>query len=161
MLMIKHIRLPRSVSLITLNLWQAQTSRRVRGLASVWGAGEGRRVPGSSPARLSRLRRSCRSANESLLAGRSRDDYYWKTWVNTAIFNWASKVIRDNIRDYIGFSFPRSVIGVENSRHLLNHSDTKLKPILTCMVTNGFTLSSHWLIGFGFTTFNWKALYYH
>ena len=44
-----------------------------------------------------------------------------------AIFNWVSKVIHDCI------SFPslRSVIGSKNSRHLLNQSDAKLKPIVT------------------------------
>ena len=34
-------------------------------------------------------------------------------------------------RDCIGFALLRSVIGLENSRHLLNQSDAKLKPIAT------------------------------
>ena len=69
------------------------------------------------------------------------------------------------IRDCIGFALLRSVIGLENSRHLLNQSDAKLKPI-------AFTLNSHWLLvifpfvligrcddfgfGFRFTTLNRK-----
>ena len=64
-----------------------------------------------------------------------------------AIFSWVSKVIRD----YIGFALLRSVIGLENSRHPLNQSDAKLKPIATWSLafprTWGrlpvFTLSSH------------------
>ena len=46
------------------------------------------------------------------------------------IFNWVSKVIRD----CIGFALLCSVIGLENSRHLLNQSDTKLKPIATWLL---------------------------
>ena len=81
----------------------------------------------------------------------------------------------------IGFALLRSVIGLENSRHPLNQSDAKLKPIATwsfafsraCVWLRVFTLSSHWLLvififaligrceyfGFGFTTLNPKALY--
>ena len=44
-----------------------------------------------------------------------------------AIFNLVLKVIRD----CIGFALMCSVIGLENSRHLLSQSDTKLKPIAT------------------------------
>ena len=95
-----------------------------------------------------------------------------------AIFNWASKVIRD----CIGFDLLRSVIGLENSRHPLNQSDAKLKPIATWSPAFSrawgrlpvFTLSSHRLLlififvligrydyfGFGFTTLNRKALYH-
>ena len=96
-----------------------------------------------------------------------------------AIFNWVSKVIRD----YIGFALLRSVIGLENSRHPLNQSDAKLKPIATWSLVFSrawdrlrvFTLSSHWFVvififvligccdyfgfGFGFSTLNWKLLY--
>ena len=42
-------------------------------------------------------------------------------------FSIVSKVIRD----CIGFALLRSVIGLENSRHPLNQSDAKLKPIAT------------------------------
>ena len=44
-----------------------------------------------------------------------------------AIFNRVSKVIQD----CIGFALLRSVIGLENSRHFLNQSGAKLKPIAT------------------------------
>ena len=87
-------------------------------------------------------------------------------WVNIVIFNWVLKVIRD----CIGFALLCSVIGLENSRHLLSQSDTKLKPITTWL--HAFTSISHWLplifsfvligccdyFGFGFTTLNRKAL---
>ena len=42
-----------------------------------------------------------------------------------AIVKWVMKVILD----CCGFALLRSVIGPENSRHFLNQSDTKLKPI--------------------------------
>ena len=75
------------------------------------------------------------------------------------------------IRDCIGFALLCSVSGLENSRHLLSQSDTKLKPITTWL--HAFTSISHWLplifsfvligrcdyFGFGFTTLNRKALY--
>ena len=95
-----------------------------------------------------------------------------------AILNWVSKVIRD----CIGFALLRSVIGLENSRHPLNQSDAKLKPIATWSLAFSrawdrlrvFTLSSHWFVvififvligrcdyfGFGFSTLNWKLLYF-
>ena len=85
------------------------------------------------------------------------------------------------IRDCIGFALLRSVIGLENSRHPLNQSDAKVKPIATWSLAFSraydrlpvFSLSSHWLplkfsfvlighydyFGFGFTTLNRKALY--
>ena len=88
------------------------------------------------------------------------------------IFNWVSKVIRN----CIGFALLRSVIGLENSRHPLNQSDAKLKPIATWSLAFSrawdrlrvFTLSSHWFVvififvligccdyfGFGFSTVN-------
>ena len=72
------------------------------------------------------------------------------------------------------------MIGPEDSRHFLNQSDAKLKPITTWSPTFsraldnlvGFPLSSHWLLrlfsfllidcwdysGFGCTTLNRKAL---
>ena len=93
-----------------------------------------------------------------------------------AIFNWVSKVIRD----CIGFALLRSVIGLENSRHPLNQSDAKLKPIATWSLAFSrawdrlgvFTLIYHWFVvifvfvligrcdyfGFGFSTLNWKLL---
>ena len=86
------------------------------------------------------------------------------------------------IRDCIGFALLRSVIGLENSRHPLNQSDAKLKPIATWSVAfsrasgslHVLTLSSDWFLviftfvpighcdyfGFGFTTLNRKALYF-
>ena len=48
-------------------------------------------------------------------------------FVFRAIFNCVSKVIRD----CIGFALLRSVIGLKKSRHPLNQSDAKVKPILT------------------------------
>ena len=42
-----------------------------------------------------------------------------------AVFNWVSKVIRN----CFGFALLRYVIGLKNSRHLLNQSDAKPKPI--------------------------------
>ena len=88
------------------------------------------------------------------------------------------------IRDCIGFALLRSVIGLENSRHPLNQSDAKVKPIATWSLSFsalevGYlptylpSLSSHWLplkfsfvligrydyFGFGLTTLNRKALY--
>ena len=93
------------------------------------------------------------------------------------IFKWVSKVILD----CIGFALLRSVIGLENSRHPLNQSDAKLKPIATWSLAFSrawdrlrvFTLSSYWFVvififvmigrcdyfGFGFSTLNWKLLY--
>ena len=58
------------------------------------------------------------------------------------------------IRDFIGFDSLRSVIGLENSRHLLNQSDSKLKPIVTWSLAvsrasgslHVFTLISHWFL---------------
>ena len=47
-----------------------------------------------------------------------------------AIFNLVLKVIRD----CIGFALLCSVSGLENSRHLLSQSDTKLKPIATWLL---------------------------
>ena len=38
------------------------------------------------------------------------------------------------------------MIGLENSRHPLNQSDAKLKPIATWGRLHVFTLSSHWLL---------------
>ena len=86
------------------------------------------------------------------------------------------------IRDCIGFALLRSVIGLENSRHPLNQSNTKLKPFATWSLAfsrasgrlHVFTLSSHWLLviftfvligrcdyfRFGFKTLNRKALYF-
>ena len=85
------------------------------------------------------------------------------------------------IRDCIGFALLRSVIGLENSRHFLNQSDARLKPIATWSLALPrarcrllvFASSSDWLFvifpfvligrcdyfGFGFTTLNRKALY--
>ena len=37
------------------------------------------------------------------------------------------------ILNYFGFTLLRSVIGLEISRHLLNQSDAKLKPIAACI----------------------------
>ena len=51
-------------------------------------------------------------------------------YIVRVIFNWVSKVIRD----CIGFALLCSVIGLENSRHLLSQSDTKLKPIATWLL---------------------------
>ena len=42
-----------------------------------------------------------------------------------AIVKWLMKVTLD----CYGFALIRSVIGPENSRHFLNQSDTKLKPV--------------------------------
>ena len=58
------------------------------------------------------------------------------------------------IRDCIGFALLRSVIGLENSRHPLNQSDAKVKPIATWSLAFSrawdrlrvFTLSSHWFV---------------
>ena len=58
------------------------------------------------------------------------------------------------ILNYFGFAFLRSVIGLETSRHLLNQSYAKLKPITTWSHAFSrawdrlrvFTLSSHWLL---------------
>ena len=66
-----------------------------------------------------------------------------------AIFNLVLKVIRD----CIGFALLCSVSGLENSRHLLSQSDTKLKPIATWLLAfsrakgrlHAFTSISHWL----------------
>ena len=84
------------------------------------------------------------------------------------------------------FALLCSVIGLKISCHLLNQSDIKPKPIANWSYSfhdrinrawyrlRGFTLSSHWFIvlftfvmighcncfGFGFTTLNWKPLYY-
>ena len=89
----------------------------------------------------------------------------------------ASKVIRH----CIGIALLCSVLGAENSCHILGQSDAKLKPITTWSPASSrasgslvlFTLSSpHWLLklfvfllvgrcdsfGFGCTTFNRKAL---
>ena len=85
------------------------------------------------------------------------------------------------IGDCIGFALLRSVIGLKNSRHPLNQSDAKVKPIATWLLTfsrasgrlHVLTVSSHWLLvmltvvligccdyfGFGFKTLNRKALY--
>ena len=52
--------------------------------------------------------------------------WYRKCSFVRVIFNWVSKVIRD----CIGFALLRSVSGLENSRHLLSQSDTKLKLFL-------------------------------
>lgn len=68
---------------------------------------------------------------------------------NRATFNWVSKVIRDRF----SFALRCCVIGPGNSRHSLNQSDAKLKPITTWSVEFsraldilvGFILSSHWL----------------
>ena len=56
------------------------------------------------------------------------------------------------IWDCIGFALPCSVSGLENSRHLLSQSDTKLKPIATWLLRfpalnakYAFTSISHWL----------------
>ena len=46
---------------------------------------------------------------------------------NRAIFNGVSKVFWD----FFAFTFLRAVIGPQNSRHSLNQSDAKLKPIMT------------------------------
>ena len=86
-----------------------------------------------------------------------------------AIFNWVSKVIRD----CIGFALLRfnTVIGLENSRHPLNQSDAKVKPIATWSLAfsrawGRFPLKFSFVLigrcdyfGFGFTTLNRKALY--
>ena len=58
------------------------------------------------------------------------------------------------IRDCCYFSLPHYVIGSENSRHLLNQSDSILKPITTWLhafsralgCLRVFALSSRWLI---------------
>ena len=58
-------------------------------------------------------------------------------------------------RNCIGFAFFRSVIGPENSRHSLNQSNAKLKPIKTWSPAFSralgslldSTLSSHWFLG--------------
>ena len=58
------------------------------------------------------------------------------------------------IPDCIGFASLRFIIGLENSRHPLSQSDTKLKPMMTTWSLafsrakrrlRAFTLSSHWL----------------
>ena len=75
--------------------------------------------------------------------------HFFGQW-NGAIFNWASKVIRD----YSVFALICSVIGPENSRHSLNQSDAKFKPITTWSpafsralgIFLGFTFCSHWLL---------------
>ena len=78
------------------------------------------------------------------------------------------------IRNYFGFALLRSLIGLKNSRHLLNQSDAKPKPIATWSHAFSrawrrlrvFAASSQWFIvlfssvvigycncfGFGFTT---------
>ena len=96
-----------------------------------------------------------------------------------AVFNRLSKLIRN----CFGFTLQRSVIGLKNSRPLLNHSDAEPKPISTwsCSFSRAwrrlrvFALSSHWLIllftfvvirhyrshniiGFSFRTLNGKLL---
>ena len=68
---------------------------------------------------------------------------------NRATFNWVSKVIRDRF----SFALRCCVIGPGNSRHSLNQSDAKLKPIMTWSPAFSraldnlliCTLSSHWL----------------
>ena len=94
-----------------------------------------------------------------------------------AVFNWVSKVIRH----CFGFALLRSMIGLKNSRHLLNQSDANPKPIATWSHAfsrawrrlRAFASSSHWFIvlftflmiddcncfGFGVTTLNWKPLF--
>ena len=52
------------------------------------------------------------------------------SYKDRAIFNLVLKVIRD----CIGFALLCSVSGLENSRHLLSQSDTKLKPIATWLL---------------------------
>ena len=42
-----------------------------------------------------------------------------------AVFTWVSKVVCV----YFGFALLRLVIGLKNSRHFLNQSEVKLKPI--------------------------------
>ena len=54
------------------------------------------------------------------------------------IFNWVSKVIRN----CFVFALLRYVIGPENSRHFLNQSEAKLKPILATRVFPRF----RWLV---------------
>ena len=69
---------------------------------------------------------------------------------NRATFNWVSKVIRDRF----SFALRCCVIGPGNSRHSLNQSDAKLKPIMTWSPAFSraitslvvYTLSSHWLL---------------
>ena len=58
------------------------------------------------------------------------------------------------IRDCIGFALLRFGIGLEHSRHPLNQSGVKLKPIATCLLAfsralgrlHVFISSSHWLL---------------
>ena len=68
---------------------------------------------------------------------------------NRAIFNLVLKVIWD----CIGFALLGSVSGLENSRHLLSQSDTKLKPIATWLLAFsalkvGYMRLLRFLIGF-------------
>ena len=97
--------------------------------------------------------------------------------VFNAVFNWVSKVIRN----YFGFALLSSVIGLKNSRHLLNQSDANPKPIATWSHAFSralrhlrvFASSSHWFVllfrlwlailllwfWFLFTILNWKPVY--
>ena len=93
-----------------------------------------------------------------------------------AVFTWVSKVIRV----CFGFALLWSVIGLKISRHFLNQSEVKLKPIATSSRTfsralcrlHVFASSFDWFtglpvsfvigqsdyFGFGFTTLIWKLL---
>ena len=58
------------------------------------------------------------------------------------------------------------MIGLKNSRHILNQSEVKQKPIVACRASfhadNGllylFGIGQSNNFGFGFTTLNWKLL---
>ena len=95
--------------------------------------------------------------------------------LSIAIFNWVSKVIWD----WIGFAFLRSMIGPENSRHLLNQSDANHKPTWSFSFSRAsnskvvFPFCSHWLLvifrllwlvvvitWFGLMSLNCKTLYW-
>ena len=88
--------------------------------------------------------------------------------------------VESNTRVCFGFALLRSLIGSQNSRHFLNQSDAKLKPIVIWSHAfsrawrrlDVFASSSDWFLvlfssvvigqsdyfGFGFTILNWKQL---
>ena len=80
-----------------------------------------------------------------------------------AIFNWVSKVIRDTL---VLLKYARWFVQPENSRHILNQSDAKLKPNATnatlslafsraCGRLHVFPSSSHWLFVIQYSPLFW------
>ena len=81
------------------------------------------------------------------------------TWLFNfrVLFNWVSKVLRD----CIGFALLCSVIGLEISRHFLNQSDAKLKPIAPWSLAFSRAWRRLLVFGFGFTTLRRRKALYH